>query len=321
MGILRGLLLLMMTAATAQASREDVRFLGPALYPESIAYRAATAQFYVGAVRLGAIYTVDREDRRYATAKLFVDDKDAPSITGLAVDEKRGRLYACVSDGGKGIKTSHLTQNRLAALAVYDLESGNRIAWHELYKLHPGNHGCSALALGPDGTVYATDSAAPVIYKITPSGEATLLCSSEKFREESGEGLSSIAFHEEGYLLAAMHEKGQLWKVPLTKGEEPQAVKLPRPLSGASGLVFIEKDTLVLVQGAGRNVIHRLVSGDDWKTAQIRKTSGRIRHYPTEAVLVGSRIYVLESQLDALFDNKPATGDTKFTIKHLGYLK
>jgi streptogramin lyase len=177
------------------------------------------------------------------------------------------------------------------------------------------------VALGPEGAAYVTDSASPAIYKVSAEGEPSLFASIEKFREENGEGLSSIVFHDDGFLLVSMHEKGQLWKVALTAGEEPQMVKLPRPLPGASGLAVVDKTALVLVQNAGRNVVHRLVSKDGWKTAVIRKTSGRVRHHPTETVVAGGRIYVLESQLDALFDNKPAPGDTKFTIKHLGYLK
>jgi len=133
---------------------------------EGIAFREKTGDLFLGDVHHRCIW---RRDRAGQLTRFSAEDEALLGIFGLALDEARGALWAATTalpemSGYDDELKGH------AALAEFDLRSG------ELRRLIPvpldgRDHGLGDLALAPDGTVYASDSKAPVVWKYTSGAE------------------------------------------------------------------------------------------------------------------------------------------------------
>jgi hypothetical protein len=142
----------------------------PALYPETIDYDPMHGAFVVGSFRDGAIYRIDGDGR----ATPFAEDDRLVSTLGIKIDVEHGRLWAVGADLGEGVRRSDAGLRRSADVAVYDLSSGAPIAHADLAGLAPGPHLLNGVAVDREGNAYVTASLAPVIYRITLDGKATI---------------------------------------------------------------------------------------------------------------------------------------------------
>ena len=103
------------------AAPDTITISRPALYPESMAFDAASRRFLVGSLTAGTIGEV-KDDGTYTP---FANDAQLVSTTGILVDAPRNRVLAAVGDlGGNSARTTAATQYQLAALASYD-----RVVW------------------------------------------------------------------------------------------------------------------------------------------------------------------------------------------------
>ncbi len=149
---------------------------------EGIAYHARTGDLFLSDVHHRCIWRRDRDGR---LTRFTAEDDDLLGIFGLAIDEPRNALWAALralpemagyTSGQKG----H------TGLAEFDLGSG------ELRQVVPipGDGRESAigdLTVGPDGTVYATDAKAPIIWKFVPgAAEAQKVAESPAFSSLQG---------------------------------------------------------------------------------------------------------------------------------------
>jgi sugar lactone lactonase YvrE len=133
---------------------------------EGIAFRERSGDLFFGDVHHRCIWRRDRDGR---IARWSAEDDDLFGIFGLAIDEPRNALWVAMTalPEMSGF-TSELKGQ--AALAEFSL------ATSELRRIVavPGDgrdHGLSDLFVAADGTVYATDSKAPVIWHLAPDAE------------------------------------------------------------------------------------------------------------------------------------------------------
>ena len=133
---------------------------------EGIAFRARTGDLFLGDVHHRCIW---RRDRTGQIARFTAEDEELLGIFGIAIDETRNALWAAMTalPEMSGF-TAELKGT--AALAEFNL------ATSELRRVVPvpgdgREHGLGDLLIAPDGTVYATDSIAPVIWKLAPDAE------------------------------------------------------------------------------------------------------------------------------------------------------
>lgn len=105
------------------------------LYPEGISYNAKDKNFFVSSVAKGEVWSVDVNGNKH----LFAKDKRIVSSIGLLVDNKNNRLLVCVGDPGAGSKSSDKTKGKLAALAIFDLDSKKEMAYYDLASLDKGH--------------------------------------------------------------------------------------------------------------------------------------------------------------------------------------
>ncbi|MBL9210052.1 MAG: hypothetical protein JNL92_06265 [Opitutaceae bacterium] len=206
---------------------------------EGIAYRARTGEFFLGDVHHRCIW---RRDRAGRVDRFTVDDEGLFGIFGLALDETRGLLWAALSAVPE-MEGFTAELDGQAALAAFSL------ATSELVHLVPvpddgRAHGLGDLVVGPDGTVYATDSRAPVIWKLAPGAEEPqVLAQSPAFGSLQGLVL------EDRILLVADHANG-LFTVAVDSGRINALATPPATtLVGLDGLVAIPGGVVAVQNG------------------------------------------------------------------------
>ncbi|WP_460913771.1 gluconolaconase [Spirosoma areae] len=265
-----------------------INFVAARQYPEGIAYSAQLDRFVVTSLTQGKIGTVD-VDGNYA------DLITAPElISGVGVKVADGRIFVCNGDQGASSKSTPQTTNKLAELLVFTLNSRQlerRIDLDDLYA--SPRHFANDLTIQPDGTVYVTDSFAPVIYKVLPTGQASVLVNDSRFSSIAF-GLNGIVYHPNGYLIVAQTGAGKLYKVDLQNGNAISEVGGLPSLPG-DGLTLLNGD-LYVVTGSGSRVA-QVRSTDNWQTASIVKFDADGYFQATTNVAVNGSIYTLNARI------------------------
>jgi WD40 repeat protein len=222
------------------------RLKDPRLIPEGIAFDSAGKRFFLGSVAQHKIIVTDGkgETRDFSGP---ADKLDA--VLGLAVDAARGRLYAVSTNGfedsGKG--------DRRNEILCYDLKDGrltNRFAAPDALQLND-------LAIAPDGSLYATDSASGTIFRKKPD-EQTLT----RFGETGAvRGANGITFSSDGMLFVTL--SSGIARVDTTTGEP---TRLPQPdnvvTGGIDGLYWHDGDLLGIQNGTNPGRVIRIALVD-----------------------------------------------------------
>lgn len=270
--------------------------------PEGIA-ADSDGTLYVGSLTQGRIVKI-APDRAAMTDFASAGANGMVSVVGLHVS---GHLvYACSSDPGIGA----LTGRAAPALVAFDRGSG---AAAGRFELPEGGAFCNDLTEMPDGTILVTDSFAPRIYALRPGRDHLEIWLEDARFAGEGFNLNGIA-HDDGAVYVLRYNAGTLHRIEVTAGGAAGSVSdiaLPAPLSGPDGLVALGDGRFLVVEGGGlaagaRGMLTglRLHGG-----AAIAETIAADLDIPTTAVVVGGTAYVVEGQLDHLFD--PAAGPSE----------
>lgn len=286
-------------AVTFETKAQSLTVERPALYPETIEYEKSNDKFLLGSFREGAVYEVDQAGR----ASLLVDDPRLCSVLGIAADEPRGRLWAVNSNLGASIKPCAAGPKKLAGVGVYDLRTGKPVNYVDLSALLDGPHLLNGIALDASGNAFVTDSFSPVIYKVTPRGDASVFLEDERFAGNAI-NLNGLIVHPDGYLLVIKKSDGALYKVPLDRPKTFTRVALARRLVGGDGLTLIDERSLVVVANRtpehSSNAAYSLASDDGWASARVAAEQDLGDVYPTTAALRNGTLYVVQSKLNQL---------------------
>lgn len=262
--------------ATPEASPEammganSLTFESPVvgLLPEGLDYNAETGQFLVGSLTQGTIYAITPADDGTATVEPLIEDADLMATVGIQVDAASHRLLVTNSAadaflGGAGA----------AGLAAYDLETGERLFLVDLAPLYESaTNFANDVAVDGEGSAYVTNSFAPVLYKVTADGDASVLVEDEQLAAPFLGG-NGIVFVPYGYLLVANSGTQSLLKVTLGDEISVTPVELDVPF-GADGMILADDDTLYAVANReDGQMIVRVSSDDEWTTATVTELS------------------------------------------------
>ncbi|GAB3717646.1 SMP-30/gluconolactonase/LRE family protein [Spirosoma flavus] len=267
---------------------DRIEFVAQRQYPEGIAYSSQLDRFIVTSLTQGKIGTVDINGN-YA-------DLINPSelIAGVGVKVADGRIFICNGDQGVSSKSSPATTRRTAELLVFNINSRQLERRTDLDDLLPGvQHFANDLAIQPDGTVYVTDSFAPVIYKVTSGGQASILVNDPRFASATF-GLNGIVYHPNGYLIVAQTGAGKLYKVDLQNNNAISEIGGLPSLPG-DGMTLLNGD-LYVVTGSGSRVA-QVRSTDNWQTASIVKFDTDGYSQATTNVVVNARVFTLNARI------------------------
>jgi hypothetical protein len=204
------------------------RLNDPKLIPEGIAWDPKGERFFVGSVARRKIVVADvkGKTRDFSGLNDALDD-----ILGLTIDSGGAHLYAVSTNGFE----ESAKKERRNAVVRYALKSGH------LLDLFPAPEAVQLndVAVAPDGTVYATDSASGTLFRKKPA-EKTL----NRFGQKGAlPGANGITLAPDGTLYVTLSTG--IARVDLASG---QPTRLPQPDSvvtgGIDGLYWHDGDLL-----------------------------------------------------------------------------
>jgi sugar lactone lactonase YvrE len=281
-----------------QSTRAALVIDRAALYPESLEVNPRTGKFLVSSIREGAVYEVGSDGQ----PQRLVDDEHLTSILGIVVDTRSNRLLVTNSDLGAGIKRSARGTRKEAGVGIYDLGSGRALHYVDLTPLAPtGQHLANGITVDAEGNAYITDSLSPIIYKVEPSGAASVFLTDPEFEGE-GVNLNGIVYHPGGFLLVVKKSTGAIYRAPIADPRRFVRVSTPTTFPGGDGLVLVGANELVLVANKTPQATSQsafvLRSNDDWLTADLVGSKPLGDVYPTTCAALDGKVYVLSSHLD-----------------------
>lgn len=215
---------------------------------EGIAFRERTGEFFLGDVHHRCVW---RRDASGKIERFSAEDEELLGVFGLALDETRGLLWAATTALPEMEGFTAALEGQ-AALAAFSLATSELVrVVHVPVDGRP--HGLGDLTVAPDGTVYATDSKSPVIWKLAPGAEELqVVADAPVFASLQGLVL------EDRILLVADHAHG-LFTVALDSGDI-RAVPPPSgtTLVGLDGLVAIPGGVVAVQNGVEPQRLLRL---------------------------------------------------------------
>jgi sugar lactone lactonase YvrE len=271
-------------------------------HPEGIVWDAENGYFLTGSMTEGTIFEISAD----GVVTPFIEDEALKTTLGIHLDRENNRLLVANADMSAAPESSGLAQ-----LGIYDLTTHERIHLVDLGSLlEVGHHHlANGVTVDADGNAYVTDSFAPVIYKVTPDGKASILVVSTNFASKTF-GLNDIEYHPDGYLLVAFTEPGALYKVPLDDPETFTEIALDEAFS-PDGITLDSDGNLIVVasfpqeDGGVQGEVIELTSDDDWASARIaNRAPVDAAMSPTSVTLWGETPYVVHTHFNELFSGQ-----------------
>lgn len=213
---------------------------------EGIAWREKTGEFYFGDVNGRAVWTRNKD----GTLRRFTPEgDDLFGVFGIVIDEARTALWAATS-AVPAMRGFTPDQDGTAALAEIDLESGaiRRTIPVVRQAGDQQSHVLGDLVVAADGSVFVTDSGAPVLWRLGP-GEKDLVPWIENREFVS---LQGIVLLPAGGAIVSDHANGLL-RVDL----ESRSVRRLEPpsnttLVGLDGLALAGDGSVLAIQNGLR---------------------------------------------------------------------
>lgn len=254
--------------------------------PEGIEYDRANGRFLTGSIAEGSIFVIGRD----GSVTPLISDPELVSTVGIEADEARDRLLVANSDASV-FQPGNVGQ---AKLGVFSLTTGEKLAMVDLAAVigtptEPAAYFANDVAVDDDGNAYVTDTRQNVVYKVTPTYEASVLHRFTGLPENTA--LNGIEYHAGGYLLVAAG--ANLYKVPVANPAGTSQVNVTDPVPGQDGIVWDAMGRLVVVSNsADAPLVVALTSSDDWATAR-RAAAATVTGQATTAAAVGNEIYAV----------------------------
>jgi sugar lactone lactonase YvrE len=148
---------------------------------EGIAYRPKTGAYYFGDVQLRCVWLRAKDG---TVSRLTKADDRLLGVFRIDVDEKRGALWLAMGALPQ-MRGFTDTLKGVGGIAEVDLQTGavRRVV---LAPADGGQHLLGDLVLVGDGTVYATDTTAPVVWKLAPGATALEVVVHDQFKSLQG---------------------------------------------------------------------------------------------------------------------------------------
>ncbi len=276
--------------AQAAAAPAEITIPGEKIFPESFTSSSD------GSVIFGSVgaRTIFRAKPGAAASEAWIqpDTDGMKSIFGVFADDKSKTLWACSNSFGPPAPGAAPTP---ASLYAFDLKTG---ASKGHWAMPTAGAFCNDIAIGSDGTAYATDTQNMEVVRLTKGAkDLEVWAGNGAFGPKGGvlDGLSVLGKHVYVNALAT----SKLFSVPIEsdgKAGTATEVKLDRAIERPDGMrSFGTKDTLLIVEGGSGGRLSKIVlSGDSGKVTTVKEG---YPDGPVAVTVVGTTGYVLEGQL------------------------
>ncbi len=284
------------------------------LYPEGVAFDAEENVFYVSSIAKGKISKVTLE----GNIETFADSPNLVTTLGMEIDKANNRLLVCVTDPGfNQARSDSTTLAQLAAIAIYDLSSGNQTDFIQLTNGAP--HLANDVVLDKAGNIYVSDSFSPSIHKIDTNGNVTALITDAAFQPQPMNfGLNGLTYHNDDFLIVSKYDEGKLFKIPLSNPNNFSEITITNGnIPAIDGILLTDNNTLAVssnnLTGTApiTEALYQLITTDNWATATIEKTvQAGTNSFPTTFTMVDDVLFVQYTRIQALVaGNNPAATD------------
>jgi sugar lactone lactonase YvrE len=282
--------------SVAEAAGPSVVTLpGKQAYPESIT-STGDGTLYVGGYATGGVLRV-RPGAAQAEPWIKPGAFGSRSTMGVLADKGSNMLWVCSNDvSARGVPGPGSARG--SALKGFDLTTGAG----KVSAAFPGTRTfCNDIAVGPDKSVYVTNTLAPEILVLRPGSKALQVWAKDPRFEppEKGGGLDGLAFGSDGNLYVDTFTKSELFRVDVTDAKAGRITKLQtsRPIALPDGLRSTAGHAFLMAEGVG-NVDRVVINGDTASIETLRTGLDR----PTGVTQVGSTVWVSEGQISYLTD-------------------
>jgi sugar lactone lactonase YvrE len=254
-------------------------------FPESLT-STSDGTLIIGSLGKGEIFKVPKGA---ATAELWIKPgtNGLQRVLGVLADQKSGTLWVCSSELPP--------QGKLAALKTFDLKTGAPKGGFDF----PGEKSfCNDIAIGPDGTAYATDTFTGRILRLKKGAAALDVW----VKDDQLGGADGIAFGDNNTIYVNTFTTNRLYRIPVSKDGAAGTITQIQPsqaLTRPDGLRPLGKNEFLMIEGAGK-LDHVTIDGN---TAKIEVLKDGFTG-PVAVTRVGDTAWVLEGKLDYLNDPK-----------------
>jgi Cu-Zn family superoxide dismutase len=273
---------------------------GEQVFPEGVAYRPDTGDFYVGSTTDGTVFRGNVEGGP-KEAEVFLEPESDGRTTaiGMEVDEE-GRLFISGGDTGR--------------IFVYDTESADLI--RRLDAPDAKATFLNDVAVTPEGRAYFTDSLRPVLFQVTSTGdrvgeaEPWLNFEGTPAEYEEGFNLNGIDATEGGrYLVAVQSNTGELFRID-TKSKEVVEIDLGGETLASGDGLLLDGRTVYVVRNEQELIVPVKLSGDYISGEVGEPFTDPSFAFPTIIAKTDGRLLVVNSQ----FDKREGEPELPFTV-------
>lgn len=255
-----------------------------ALLLESVAFDDR-GRLLVSSIHQGGVFRLSLD----GTLTRFTREGDTQGVFGMVSDRERGHLWVTSAN----TLYDQIEGEGGSALMRLDLRTGSVQA---VYALPGTEHQLSDLALGPDGTIFVSDSVGGGIYMLSPgSGRLEHLVDAPERASPQG-----LVVSEDGHWLIFSNYGTGLHRVVISTGAM-QTVQLPegRSIRGLDGLARDGNRIIAIHNGSPPGRVAALTLSPDWTavTAFEMLFDGAPLSEPTTGFVSGdSFVFIARSQ-------------------------
>ncbi len=293
-----GLVAAAVSQAVLAAAPAEIVIPGERLTTESLT-SSSDGTVYVGSVGTGQIF---RAKPGAATAELFIKAKTdgIGSVFGVFADEKANTLWACSGTPAFGPPQPGAPPPPPSTLHAFDLKSG---AAKGKWTMPTAGAFCNDIAVGSDGTAYASDTQNMEIARLKPGAKSLEVWAGKDgaFGPKGGV-LDGIAVLGDKVLVNALLTN-KIFMVPIAadgKAGKAVEVKLDTPPEGPDGMRSFGKNALLVAEGGGGGKVSKIVLNDARTEGKRTVLKSGFPDGPVAVTVVGENVYVLEGQLAAM---------------------
>ena len=242
-------------------------------FPESMT-STADGTLYAGSTADGIVY---KAAPGAATAEAWTAKQDGPqNMLGVLADEKNNTLWACYSGQDQTLVRS------------FDLKTAQATGSYDF----PGGGLCNDIAVGPDNSVYISDTRGNRILRLK-SGATAL---DEWLKDDAKlKGVDGLSFSADGKLYVNSVTEGTLMRIDMSPTGDAAgvvAISTSTPLQGPDGMRFGDDGKLYIAENRGGQVDVATLNGDNAEITVLQ--SGLMN--PTAVSKVGDTLWALEAK-------------------------
>ena len=290
----------LVTPPVHAAAPAEISIPGERIFPESLT-STSDGSVIIGSIVARTIFRA-KPGAEHADPWIAPGTDGLQSIFGVFADNRSNTLWACSNPFGPPFSSAAAAQPPPAALFAFDLKTGSSRAH---YPFPTAGAFCNDIAIGPDGTVYATDTNNMEVVRLKKGATGLERWAGDGAFGPKGGVLDGISVLGHTVLVNTL-ATSKLFSVPIKSdggAGEVVELKLDRPIERPDGMRSFGKDGVLVVEGGAGGRLSRVrLHGAD---ASVTTVKEGFPDGPVSVTVVGSTAYVLEGQLAILMRRTP----------------